>query len=82
MKENFKLEKEFEIKPGIIVSKLNVKNGDTLIITVDIDIWDIEEIQHMMNLFRKWFPNNNIICTLKGFDITIEKSAGAESSPK
>lgn len=71
-----------EIDKGIIIEKLDVKNGDTLIITVDTDIWDIEATQHIMNLFQKWFPNNNIVCTLKGFDIVIKKSAETGTNPK
>ena len=65
---------KFEIQPGIIISKLNIKNGDTLIITIDMDIWDIETAQQMMDYFQKIFPNNNILCTLKGFDIEVKES--------
>ena len=68
------MQKEFEIEPGIIISKLNIKDGDTLIITVDTDIWDLDAASRMVNLFSKIFPWNNIICKFKGFDITPTNS--------
>ena len=64
----------FEIEPGIIISKLDLKDGDTLVIVIDPDIWDIETAQQMMDCSQRIFPNNNIICTLKGFDIVVKKS--------
>jgi hypothetical protein len=69
---------EFEIEPGIIISKLDIKDGDTLIITVDIDIWDPNAASEICKIVSKIFPNNNIVTTFKG----IEISAGAGSSPK
>ena len=76
------MQKKFEIEPGIIISKLNIKDSDILVVTVDTDMWDIETTQHIINLLQKKFPNNNIICELKGFDITVKKNAGAGSSPE
>ena len=67
------MQKEFEIEPGIIISKLNIKDGDTLIITVDTDIWDLDAASRMVNLFSKIFPWNNIICKFKGFDIEVKE---------
>ena len=31
---------EFEIEPGIILSKLDIKDGDTIVVTIDTDKWD------------------------------------------
>ena len=76
------MRKKFEIEPGIIISKLNIKDSDTLIVTVDADMWDIEAVQHITDLLHRKFPNNNIICELKGLDITVKKNAGAGSSPE
>jgi len=76
-KEKMK-KKEFEIEPGIIISKLDLKDGDNIIITVDIDIWDIDVASEMCKIVSKIFPNNNVITTFKG----IEISAGAGSSPE
>lgn len=68
----------FEIEPGIMTSKLNVKYGDTLIITIDTDIWDVETASEICKMVSKIFPNNNIVTTFKG----IEIKAGAGSRLK
>ena len=61
--------KEFEIEPGIIISKLNLKDGDNIIITVDMDRWDIDVASEMCKIVSKIFPNNNVITTFKGIEI-------------
>ena len=33
---------EFEITPGIIISKLDLKENDTILITIDLDKYDLE----------------------------------------
>lgn len=76
------MRKKFEIEPGIIISKLNIKDSDILVVTVDTDMWDVETAQHIANLLHIRFPNNDIICELKGFNISIKKNAGAGSSPE
>jgi len=63
---------EIKIDEGIIIEKLNIKNDDTLIFTIDTDIWCIEDIPNIMKIFEKHFPNNNIICKLKGIDLEVE----------
>ena len=68
----------FEIEPGIIISKLNIKDGDTIFVTIDMDIWDIDTASEMCKIISKIFPNNNVVTTFKG----IEISAGAGPSPK
>lgn len=72
------MKKEFEIEPGIIISKLDIKDGDNIIITVDTDIWDIDAASEICKMASKIFPNNNIVTTFKG----IEISAGAGPSPE
>lgn len=69
---------KFEITPGIIISKLDLKENDTIIITVDMDIWDINAASEMCKMVSKIFPNNNVVTTFKGIVI----SAGATPSPK
>lgn len=59
-----------EIDKGIIIEKLKVKDGDTLIVTVDPDIWDISEAHKIYKMVVKIFPNNNVVVTtLKGIEI-------------
>ena len=72
------MQKEFEIEPGIIISKLDLKDGDNIIITVDMDIWDVDVASEMCKIISEIFPNNNVLATFKG----IEISAGAIPSPK
>ena len=63
----------FEIEPGIIISKLDIKDGDTLIVIIDPDIWDINEAHEIYKTVVKTFPNNNIITTFKGIEIINQK---------
>ena len=43
------------------IKTLNVENGDTLIIEVDIAKYDIEAIERVFNRIAKLYPNNQII---------------------
>ena len=70
--------KIFEINPGIIVSKLDIKDGDTILITIDKDMWDIDVASEMCKIVSEIFPNNNVVTTFKG----IEINAGVGSSSK
>jgi len=67
------MQKKFEIEPGVIISKLDLKDGDNIIITVDSDIWDIDAASEMCQIVSKVFPNNNIVITFKGIEITTGK---------
>ena len=67
------MQKEFKIEPGIIISKLDLKDGDNIIITVDMDIWDVEAASAICKMASKIFPNNKIVTTFKGIDIKAEK---------
>lgn len=68
----------FEIDPGIVISKLDIKDGDTIVVTIDTDKWDLDEVYNMSKIMVNSFPNNKVIFKLKG----IEISGGAGSSPK
>lgn len=43
------------------IKKVNISDGDTIIITYDIRECDMDEIRAMHNMYREAFPNNNII---------------------
>lgn len=60
---------KFEIEPGIILSKLDLKEDDTILITIDTDKWGIEEGYNIFKIVSKTFPNNQIVMTLKGIEI-------------
>lgn len=68
------MQKKFEIEPGIIASKLDIKDGDTIIITVDMDIWDVNAASEVCKMANYMFPNNNVVTTFKGIDIKVEKN--------
>lgn len=65
------MQKEFKIEPGIIISKLNLKEDDTVLVTIDLDKYDLDEAYHISKLMFNFFPNNKVITTFKGIDITI-----------
>lgn len=62
---------EFEIQPGVIASKLDLKENDVIIITVDLDRFDIGAAYSIWEETQKAFSNNKVVCTFKG--ISIEK---------
>jgi hypothetical protein len=65
---------QFQIEPGIIASKLDLKKNDVILITIDADRWDIEEGYNMFQIISKAFPDNQIVMTsLKSFTETMLK---------
>lgn len=62
-----------ELDKGIIIEKLDIKNGDILVVTFDTDIWDIEQCQFLSNFLQKQFLNNKIVFKLKGVDLKIKE---------
>lgn len=43
------------------IKKVNISDGDTIIITYDIRECDMDEIQKIHDMYREAFPNNNIV---------------------
>ena len=43
------------------IKKVNISDGDTIIITYDIRECDMDEIRAMHDMYREAFPNNNIV---------------------
>lgn len=43
------------------IKKVNISDGDTIIITYDIRECDMDEIRVIHDMYREAFPNNNII---------------------
>lgn len=62
---------EFEIQPGIIASKLDLKENDVILITIDLDRYDLGASYSMFEEVQEVFPNNKVVCTFEG--ISIEK---------
>ena len=65
-----------EIFEGIDFKSFPVKPDDTIVITVDTDMWDLDTAQSILNILKKVFPpTNTILVTLKGIDIEVENKA-------
>ena len=43
------------------IKKVNISDGDTIIITYDIRECDMDEIRAIHDMYREAFPNNNIV---------------------
>lgn len=43
------------------IKKVNISDGDTIIITYDIRECDMDEIRVIHDMYREAFPNNNIV---------------------
>lgn len=64
---NIEFEEEKKIQPIPCresvesIKKVNISDGDTIIITYDIRECDMDEIRTIHDMYREAFPNNNII---------------------
>lgn len=58
--------------PGIILSQLTLKDGDTIILTVDMDIWDLDAAIDVYKVLVNTFPNQSVVVTFKGFELSKE----------
>lgn len=58
--------------PGIILSQLTLKDGDTIILTVDMDIWDLDAAIDVYKALVNTFPNQSVVVTFKGFELSKE----------
>ena len=63
------MKKEFEIKPGIILSKLDINKDDVILMTVDLDVFDIDTTNQMLKIMVSTFPDNKVVATFKGIEI-------------
>ena len=55
------------------ISTLKIDKGDTIILTFDTNIWDVDQVQKIMQLFSEQFYDNKVVAKLKGFEIEVEK---------
>ena len=64
---NIEFEEEKKIQPIPYresvesIKKVNISDGDTIIITYDIRECDMDEIRAIHDMYREAFPNNNIV---------------------
>ena len=62
-----------EIDTDVIVSKLNVKDDDTIVVTIDLDIFDLNDGVVYLNMLKDIFPNNVILISFKGMEFEVRK---------
>ena len=74
MDNDFKVNSGFEVNDGVIISKLDIKDDDTIIVTIDTDKWDLMRATEMLYAYKDIFPNNKVVGALKGMEISkLEK---------
>jgi hypothetical protein len=71
---------KFEIEPGVIISKLDIKDCDTIIVTIDTDKWDLNHATEMLYAYKDIFPNNKVVGELKGMEIAAAGTTSSENS--
>ena len=49
--------------------EISCQRGDTLVATIDTDIFTLDEIPPILEALEKQFPDNNIICMPKGIEL-------------
>lgn len=71
------LKNEFEYKkigfdevPGIALSILDLKDGDTIVVTMDTNIWDINAAINIRDVLVKNFPNQSVAVACKGLELS------------
>lgn len=72
--------KELEIKPDVIISKLDIKDGDVITVTIDTDKWDLTQATEMLYAYKEIFPNNKVVGELKGMEISAGGTTPSENS--
>ena len=67
------IEHGIEIDKGVIISKLDIKDNDIIIVTIDLDIFDLNDGVVYLNMLKDIFPNNVILISFKGMEFEIRK---------
>ena len=49
--------------------EISCQRGDTLVATVNTDIFTLDQIPLILEALEKQFPDNNIICMPKGIEL-------------
>ena len=68
------MQKEFDIEPGVILKKLDIKEDDTILVTIDLDKYDLEGAYNIFKIIANSFPDNRVVTTFNGVEISkLEK---------
>ena len=55
-----------------IMTTFKPKKDETIIVHIDADKFYPEEMQHMVKLVSRMFPDNNVMVTLVGMDLSTK----------
>ena len=61
----------FENKREVEYGALTLKPGDTLVVKINQDFFDIEEAQHLFQMIQQGFPKNNVLCIFNGIELEV-----------
>ena len=61
----------FQLQMGLMANKLRIQDGDTIVLQADRSIISDAELYSNAKGIQNYFPNNIVICTLKGIDLNI-----------
>ena len=61
---------EIEPKENYHPFELTINRDSTIILQFDQDIWDLDEAQQLVKVWQDAYPNNSIMVTFKGMEIT------------
>ena len=62
-------EEEYKIIEGAILSKFKVTDNDVILLTVDMNMFDINDAKIIFDCVTKTFPKNIILLKFKGIEI-------------
>ena len=54
------------------ISTLKIDKGDTIILTFDTELWDIDQIQKIMEYISNQFYDNKVIAKVNGIEIGVK----------
>lgn len=74
------LEKEIKYIP-VEVTKMDIKDGDTILLTFNMDECDLKTIQNIHKLWTEALPNVNIISTVKPILDSVQIIRKEEDKP-
>jgi hypothetical protein len=67
---------KFEILPQLnTVNEISLRPGDTLVVKLDQEKWDVEGAEIIYEVLAKAFPKNQILVLFDGIELEVIKNA-------
>lgn len=73
MKKRKKIKKIIVNNETIGIDVYNIDDGDTIVVTLDKNIYRPAEAMEILENFKKFFPNNKILVKCIGIDMEVVK---------